>query len=190
MISMHRRLLAGDSMILPCLQQQKPPLNVQTSNSFGGYCGPTSVQSIMLRQYHFTAAVSMSDVALVFMASLIFMLKLHIHLYNLWQSLLLVGIRFKSNFSASCAMHLYVTLYSFMLKSNQQLYEPLDYYKTPLSIYCRRLFGCQRIRRKWLARWIVSFLIGIGTAIVASIIEVCIEFIAHYKFIGIRKRIL
>ena len=189
MISMHPRLQPGwpfnDFALPPTTKATEQCTNKQ---QFWGYCGPTSVQSIMLRQYHFTAAVSTSDVALVFMASLIFILKLH--LYNLWQSLLLVGIRFKSNFSASWAMHLYVTLYSFMLKSNQQLYKPLDYYKTPLSIYCRRLFGCQRIRRKWLARWIVSFLIGIGTAIVASIIEVCIEFIAHYKFIGIRKRIL
>ena len=46
----------------------------------------------------------------------------------------------------------------------------------------------QGVRRKWLARWIVSFLIGVGTAVVASIIEVCIEFMAHYKFVAIRRR--
>ena len=48
----------------------------------------------------------------------------------------------------------------------------------------------QKVQRKWLARWFVNLLIGVGTALVATVIEVCIEYTALYKFKGIMSCIL
>ncbi|CAH1780242.1 unnamed protein product [Owenia fusiformis] len=44
-----------------------------------------------------------------------------------------------------------------------------------------------KLQRKWLARWLVMLMIGIGTALVATIIEICIEYITEYKFLALKK---
>ena len=51
-------------------------------------------------------------------------------------------------------------------------------------------FLLQRVRRKWLARWAVNLLTGVGTAVVATVIEVCIEYSAEYKFWALKRCIL
>ncbi|KAK2142066.1 hypothetical protein LSH36_1000g00029 [Paralvinella palmiformis] len=47
-----------------------------------------------------------------------------------------------------------------------------------------------KVRRKWMARWIVNLLTGIGTALVATVIEIGIEYVAHYKFWLLRKLVV
>ena len=41
-----------------------------------------------------------------------------------------------------------------------------------------------------MARWAVNLLIGVGTAVVATIIEMSIEYSTEYKFWALKKRIL
>ena len=41
-----------------------------------------------------------------------------------------------------------------------------------------------------MARWLVNLLIGVGTALVATFIEIAIEYGARYKFKAIKMRIL
>lgn len=51
-------------------------------------------------------------------------------------------------------------------------------------------FSKKRFAFEWVSRWLMMFLIGIGTSLLAAGVHISVELVAHHKFLLIGKCIL